>query len=402
MKLSSKIEKCGLSPIRKFSPLVENAKKRGVRVFPLNIGQPDVETPKIYFDTLKSFDEKVLAYAPSEGIHTLTDAVRSYYAKLGVSLDREDILITSGGSEAFQIVLSCILEDGDEIVIPEPFYTNYSTPVTLCGASIQPIPTSPDDGYFYADRERIEKCIHPNTRAIFVTSPGNPTGNVLTKEELRLLLDIAKEHDIFFICDEVYREFSYADNELLSSLQLQGYEENVVVIDSVSKRFSACGARIGQIISKNRELMKQALKLCQCRLSVATVDQLAAAALYSLPDDYFAPVKAEYKKRRDTMLKKLAEIPGAFCSQPEGAFYLMVKLPVDDAEKFQRFLLEDFDDAGDTVLFTYGEAFYATGGKGKNEARLAYTICCEDIERAMDILKTGLERYNNQMKKSGT
>ena len=394
MKFSSKMEKCGLSPIRKFSPLVEDAKKRGIRVFPLNIGQPDVETPKVYFDTLKSFDEKVLAYAPSEGIYVLTDAVRSYYAKLGVSLDREDILITCGGSEAFQIVLSCILDDGDEIVIPEPFYTNYAAPVRLCGASVRPLPTSPADGYFYADRERMETCINEHTRAIFVTSPGNPTGNVLSKEELKLLLDIAREHGLFFICDEVYREFVYSDDELLSSLQFEGYEENVVVIDSVSKRFSACGARIGQIISKNRELMRQALKWCQCRLSVSTVDQLSAAALYSLPDGYFAPVKAEYEKRRDTMFRKLAEIPGAFCSKPEGAFYLMVTLPVDDTEKLQHFLLENFDDAGDTVLFTYGEAFYASEGKGKNEARLAYTICCEDIERAMDVLKKGIEKYN--------
>ena len=396
MKFSSKIEKCGLSPMRKFSGMAEDARSRGIKIYPLNIGQPDVKTPQIFFDTLKSFSEPVLAYAPSDGIPALLDAVKSYYGRIGVTLDRKNILVTSGGSEAFQMIMACILDDGDEIIIPEPFYPNYATSVNLAGASIRPIPTSPEDGYFYADRENIEKCINGKTRAMFITSPGNPTGNVLSKDEIKLLLDIAKEHNLFLVCDEVYREFVYSDEPLLSSLQFEGFEDNVIVIDSVSKRFSACGARIGMVISKNEKFMEQALKWCQCRLCSATVDQLGAAALYSLPENYFDDVKKEYNRRRDTMIEKLHEIPGVRCATPKGAFYVMVSLPVDDADKLQHFMLTDFDDNGDTVLFACGEPFYATPGKGRNEVRLAYTICCEDIERAIDVLKKGIEEYNRQ------
>lgn len=396
MKFSSKIEKCGLSPMRKFSGMAEDARSRGIKIYPLNIGQPDVKTPQVFFDTLKSFSAPVLAYAPSDGIPALLDAVKSYYGRIGVSLERKNILVTSGGSEAFQMIMACILDDGDEIIIPEPFYPNYATSVNLAGASIRPIPTSPEDGYFYADRENIEKCINGKTRAMFITSPGNPTGNVLSKDEIKLLLDIAKEHNLFLVCDEVYREFVYSDEPLLSSLQFAGFEDNVIVIDSVSKRFSACGARIGMVISKNEKFMEQALKWCQCRLCSATVDQLGAAALYSLPENYFDEVKKEYNRRRDTMIKKLHEIPGVRCATPKGAFYVMVSLPVDDTDKLQHFMLTDFDDNGDTVLFACGEPFYATPGKGRNEVRLAYTICREDIERAIDVLKKGIEEYNRQ------
>lgn len=396
MKFSSKIEKCGLSPMRKFSGMAEAAKERGIRIYPLNIGQPDVKTPEIFFRTLKSFREPVLEYAPSDGIPALLDAVKGYYAGIGVKLERKDILVTSGGSEAFQMIMACILDDGDEIIIPEPFYPNYATAVNLTGGVIRPIPTSPENGYFYADRDNIEKCINEKTRAMFITSPGNPTGNVLSADDFKLILDIVKEHDLLLVCDEVYREFVYSDEPLLSSLQFEGYEDNVIVIDSVSKRFSACGARIGMVISKNEAFMEQALKWCQCRLCSATLDQLGAAALYSLPADYFDSVKEEYGRRRDTMMRKLHEIPGVKCETPKGAFYVMVSLPVDDADKLQQFLLTDFDDNGDTVLFACGEPFYGTAGKGKNEVRLAYTICCEDIERAIDILKKGIEEYNKR------
>lgn len=396
MKFSSKIEKCELSPMRKFSGMVDEAKKRGIKVYPLNIGQPDVKTPKIFYDTVKAFNAPVLSYAPSDGIPELLDAVKGYYGRIGVKLERKNILVAGGGSEAYQMILACILDDGDEIVIPEPFYPNYASSVSLAGAKIHPIPTTPENGYFYADRERIESCINEKTRAIFITSPGNPTGNVLSKDELKLLLDIAKEHELFIICDEVYREFVYSDEPLLSSLQFEGYEENVIVIDSVSKRFSACGARVGMVISKNEKFMEQALKYCQLRLCVATIDQLGAAALYSLPANYFDSVKQEYNRRRDTMIRKLHEIPGVICETPKGAFYVMASLPIDDADKLQNFLLTEFDDNGDTVLFACGEPFYGTPGKGRNEVRLAYTICCEDIERAIDLLKKGIEEYNKK------
>jgi aspartate aminotransferase len=253
-----------------------------------------------------------------------------------------------------------------------------------------------EEDYFYADRAKIEACINEHTRAIFVTNPGNPTGSILSPEQLKLMLDIAKEHDLFLICDEVYREFVYAGEPLLSALQYPGYEENVVVIDSVSKRFSACGARVGCVISHNKQFMGEAMKWCQCRLASATVDQIAAAALYGMDPSYFNAVRDEYRLRRDTMVRKLREIPGVVCGLPKGAFYVMCALPVDDADKFQTWLLNDFNDKGETVLFACGEPFYATPGRGRNEVRLAYTINAPDIARAIDILKIAIEKYNNR------
>lgn len=394
MKFSSKIEKCGLSPMRKFAPAAAAAQARGVKIYHLNIGQPDIATPKAYFDAIREFDAPVLEYAPSAGEDVLLDAVRGYYENIGVSLSRDDALITTGGSEALQMVLAAVLDDGDEIIIPEPYYPNYATAVTLAGASVHPISTCPEEGYRYAARERVEACINEHTRAMLFTNPGNPTGNVLSREELKLLLDIAREHELFVICDEVYREFVYSDEPLMSALQFPGYEENVVVIDSVSKRFSACGARIGALISKNRELMAQCMKWCQCRLSVSTVDQLAAAKLYTVGAEYFAAVRAEYMSRRDALMARLKKIPGVVCEVPQGAFYVMAALPVDDADSFQTWLLDEFEDAGETVMFACGEPFYATPGKGRNEVRMAYVLRREDLERAMDILAAAIEKYN--------
>lgn len=394
MKFSSKIEKCGLSPMRKFAPAAAAAEKRGVKIYHLNIGQPDIATPTAYFDALKSFDEPVLEYAPSAGVEELIDAVRGYYARLGVELARGDVLVTTGGSEGMQMLMAAILDDGDEIIVPEPFYPNYSTAVNLSGASIRPIPTCPEEGYRYAVRERVEACINAHTRAILITNPGNPTGNVLTHDELKLMLDVAREHELFIICDEVYREFVYADGPLVSALQFEGYEDNVVVLDSVSKRFSACGARIGMVISRNRELMSQCMKWCQCRLCSATVDQLAAAQLYTVGAEYFTAVREEYRSRRDAMMAKLREIPGVVCETPAGAFYVMAALPVDDADTFQSWLLDEFDDNGETVMFACGEPFYATPGKGKKEVRMAYVLKKQDIERAMDILSKAIKKYN--------
>ena len=394
MKLSSKMERCGLSPMRKFNPYAAKTKERGIKIYHLNIGQPDVETPAPFYEALRNFSDKVVSYAPSSGLPVLLDAVRHYYRGIGVELTRDQILPTSGGSEALQMTFASILDDGDEVVIPEPFYPNYHTSVTLAGATIHPVPTCVEEGYFYADRERVESCINEHTRALFVTNPGNPTGAVLTPEQLKLMLDIAKEHDLFLICDEVYREFVYAGEPLLSGLQYEGYEDNVVVIDSVSKRFSACGARVGMVISKNKELMAQVMKWCQCRLASASVDQVAAAALYHMDPSYFDAVRDEYRLRRDTMVRKLQEIPGCVCREPKGAFYVMCALPIDDADKFQMWLLNEFDDKGETVLFACGEPFYATPGRGKNEVRLAYTINAPDIARAIDILKIAIEKYN--------
>ena len=394
MKLSSKMDRCGLSPMRKFNGEAAKAVENGKTIYHLNIGQPDIITPEAYYEALKSFTAPVLAYAPSPGVPALLDAVRGYYARIGVELSRSEIYATSGGSEALQMAMATILDDGAEIVIPEPFYPNYHTSVTLAGGTIRPVSTCPEEGYRYAVRERVEAAINERTRAIMITNPGNPTGAVLAPEELKLMLDIAKEHDLFIICDEVYREFVYGGEPLMSALQFEGYEDNVIIIDSVSKRFSACGARVGMLISRNKAFMSQALKWCQCRLCSATVDQVASAALYSLDPSYFDAVREEYRNRRDTLMRCLKKIPGVVCQEPKGAFYVMAALPVDDADSFQHWLLNEFDDHGDTVLFACGEPFYATPGKGRNEVRMAYTINCEKIERAMEILAVAIEKYN--------
>ena len=286
-----------------------------------------------------------------------------------------------------------ILDDGDEIIIPEPFYPNYHTSVTLAGATIHPIPTNPKEGYSYADRKAVESAINEHTRAIMITNPGNPTGAVLSHDELKLMLDIAKEHELFIICDEVYREFTYGGEPLMSALQFEGYEDNVIVIDSVSKRFSACGARVGMLISKNKELMAQAMKWCQCRLCSATVDQIGAAALYTLDPSYFDETREEYRHRRDTMVSKLKAIPGVECETPKGAFYIMASLPIDDADKFCEWCLSDFEYEGQTVFMAPASGFYTTPGLGKDEVRMAYVLEKEELAKALTVLKKALEAY---------
>lgn len=396
MKFSSKAQKCGLSPMRKFHPYAVAAKAAGKKIYHLNIGQPDIATPPAFFEAVKNFTEPVLEYAPSPGIPAMVKAVQDYYGRLDVSLAESDILITTGGSEALQILFNCILDDGDEVIIPEPFYPNYNTFIKTAGGSIRPLSTTPEEGYFYADRSRIEALINDKTRAMVVTNPGNPTGMVLTPEQLRMIADVAKEYDIFVIGDEVYREFVYGGEALATLASFPDAADNVVVIDSVSKRFSACGARIGALISKNKELMSHAMKYCQARLSVATLDQVASAALYSVPSDYFNVTREEYKRRRDTVVEGLKKIPGVVCECPKGAFYLMAKLPVDNADTFQQWLLTDFSDNGETVMFAPGESFYATPGRGADEIRIAYVLKEEDLSRAVDLLAKGIEAYNKR------
>ena len=310
MKFSSKILKCQLSPVRKFNPCADQAVAAGRTIYHLNIGQPDIHTPDALYDAIHNFRTPVLAYAASPGIPELIEAIRKYYENIGVGLDESDILITTGGSEALQIAANCLLDDGDEVIVPEPFYPNYHPFITTAGGVIHPLHTRPEEGYFYADRARIEACITPKTKAIMITNPGNPTGTCLTIEQMKMLLDVAVEHDLYLVADEVYREFTY-DGEPLHSFGKFDYgQENLILIDSVSKRFSACGARIGCLITKNKELLGHALKYCQSRLSVATLDQVASAHLYTVGPEYFAAVRDEYKKRRDTLVRKLREIPG--------------------------------------------------------------------------------------------
>ena len=394
MRSSEKAQRCGLSPMRKFHPYAVEAANRGIEILHLNIGQPDIETPAPFFEALRRFADPVVEYAPSPGIVSLNSALRGYYEKIGVILKEEDVLITTGGSEALLIAMLCILDDGDEIIVPEPFYPNYNTFVRAAGGRIRPVTTSAEEGYRYADRTRIEPLINENTRAILINSPGNPTGTVLTPEEMRLVADIAKEYDLWLIADEVYREFAYETGVAGSFAAFMDMAEHVITIDSVSKRFSACGARIGALITKNEEMRQHALKFCQARLSVATIDQLASAALYTVDPSYFDDMRGEYKRRRDTIFREIQKIPSVVCHEPKGAFYMMAKLPVDSADAFQKFLLTDFSDNGQTVMFAPGEGFYATTGCGVDEIRIAYVLDCERLVRAAELLRIGLAVYN--------
>ena len=386
--------------MRKFHPLAVAAKKEGKKIYHLNIGQPDLPTPEAFYEAVHAFADRTLEYEASPGRPIMIDAVKNYYGKLGVDLKDNDILITTGGSEALLFTCLSILDPYTEVIIPEPYYPNYTTFVHAAGGVIRALPTNPWEGYRYAKRERIESLITPNTRAIMITNPGNPTGVVLDQEEMRMIADIAKEHNLFLICDEVYREFCYDDKFGVPTMaRFRDVDENLVIIDSVSKRFSACGARVGCVVTRNKQLQAALLKFCQSRLAVATVDQVGAAALYNVDHDFFKASKAEYKKRRDTVISKLRQIPGVVVEEPMGAFYVMASLPVDNADKFQRWLLEKFTDRGDTVMFAPGAPFYETPGKGINEVRIAYVLKQEDLERAMDVLAKGISAYQRQVMK---
>ena len=400
MQISINANRCEPSPMRKFHPYAVEAEKQGKKIYHLNIGQPDLPTPTAYYDAVRQFANKTLAYDASPGNPVMIDAVRNYYSQLGVDLSPKDVLITTGGSEALLLTCLSILDPYTEVIIPEPYYPNYTTFVHAAGGVIRALPTNPWEGYRYAKRERIESLITKNTRAIMITNPGNPTGVVLDEEEMRMIADIAKEHNLFLICDEVYREFCYDDKFGVPTMaRYRDIDENLVIIDSVSKRFSACGARVGCVVTRNKELQAALLKFCQSRLSVATIDQIGAAALYSVDHEFFRQCKAEYRRRRDTVVSKLRKIPGVVVEEPMGAFYVMASLPVDDTDKFQYWLLEKFSDQGDTVMFAPGAPFYETPGKGINEVRIAYVLKQQDLERAMDVLAKGISAYQREVMK---
>ena len=384
--------------MRKFHPLAVAAEKRGKKIYHLNIGQPDLPTPPAYFEAVRKFDSRTLAYDASPGNPGLIEAIRRYYKRLDVDLDPGDILITTGGSEALLLTCLSILDPYTEVIIPEPYYPNYTTFVHAAGGVIRALPTNPWEGYRYAKRERIESLITKNTRAILITNPGNPTGVVLDENEMRMIADIAKAHDLYLICDEVYREFCYNEKFGVPTMaRFPDIRDNLVIVDSVSKRFSACGARVGCVVTKNKELQQAILKFCQSRLSVATIDQIGAEALYSVDPEFFRKSKQEYRLRRDTVISGLRKIPGVVVEEPMGAFYVMASLPVDDADKFQHWLLETFDDDGDTVMFAPGAPFYETPGKGINEVRIAYVLNREDLNRAMEVLAKGIARYQREV-----
>ncbi len=399
MKLSNKVEAMQFSPIRKFNPYAIQAEKDGKKVYHLNIGQPDVETPECFMEAIRNFDEKVIAYAESGGRPELHSAVIDYFKKYGVDYEPSDMIVTNGGSEALSMTFISLLNEGDEVLVPEPYYTNYSTFALMAGGIVKPIPTSAEDGFAYADKDKIEACITPKTKAICCLEPGNPTGNVLTIDEMKIIGEVAEKHDLMIIADEVYREFVYDGRTPASFAQIPELAQRVIVVDSVSKRFSACGARIGLCISKNKDFMAGILKIAQGRLCVSTVDQIGSAALFRLPDSYYDEVKAEYCGRRDVVVEELNKIPGFSAFVPGGAFYMTCKLPVEDIEDFLMFLLTEFDDNGETVMFAPAEGFYATPGKGKDEIRIAYVLKQEDMKRGVELIRLGLEAYNKKIGK---
>ena len=385
------------SPIRRFNTFAFEAEDQGKKVYRLNIGQPDVETPKCFKEAIDNYDQKVIAYAESGGVNELLDAM-IYYMKrdFDMEYDRKDILVTNGGSEALILTFTAILNPGEEAIIAEPYYTNYSTFCNEVNGKLVPITTSADDGYNWAKRDLIEAAITPRTKAICCLSPGNPTGRVLTLEDMKLIGDIAKEHDLWIISDEVYREFVYDGGEAHSFGQLDDIADRVILVDSVSKRWSACGARIGAAISKNKDFMEALLKLAQGRLCVPTLEQIGAAALYRMDKSYYDEAKAEYEARRDAAYEEISKIPGVVCQKPAGAFYMTCRLPVDSAEDFLMFLLKEFDDNGETVMFAPASGFYATPGLGIDEMRIAYVLTPDKMRRACELIKLGVEAYNNR------
>lgn len=393
MQLSNRAREIQASPIRKLMPHAVAAKKRGTKVYHLNIGQPDIPTPQVMIDVYHQFSDKVLAYGPSQGLDVYRDGLVKYYQKYGIELKENQIIVTIAGSEAVTFAMYVCCEAGDEVIIPEPFYTNYNGFATMAGITVKPLTTYAEDGFQLPAEHKIEALIGPKTKAIMICNPGNPTGTVYSKEDIFRLCAIAKKHNLFVISDEVYREFTYGDVKHTSVLDVPGMEELAVMVDSVSKRYSACGARIGCIVSRNKELMAATLKFAQARLCPPTVDQLAALACVDLGDEYFTPLLTEYKNRRDLVLDELAKIPGIICVKPQGAFYIIAKLPIENAEDFVIWLLDNFEIDGETVMAAPAEGFYATPGLGRDELRLAYVLNEDDLRKAMHIFRLGLEEY---------
>jgi aspartate aminotransferase len=382
------------SPVRKLVPIATRVKKEGKKVYHLNIGQPDIETPNVFMEAINNYDTSIIKYSFSQGEPVLINAIQEYFKRDGIIFEEDEILITNGGSEALTFATIAICDPGDEILVPEPFYTNYNGFTGAVNVNIKPITTKAENGFHLPNKEEIVKLITPKTKAILFSNPGNPTGTILTKEELEMVAEIAKEHDLYVISDEVYRGMAYDGLQGISMGSIKGVEDRVLVLESVSKRYSACGARIGSIASKNKPLMKNILKLCQARLCVATLEQIGAAALYKLPTSYTEEIKNEYEKRRDIVYETLSSIPGVVCEKPTGAFYVVAKLPVKNAEEFVIWMLEEFDLDGETIMLSPAEGFYATKGLGIDEVRIAYVLNAEDMKKAMYILQKGLEQYN--------
>ena len=381
------------SPIRKLVPYAEAAKKRGTKVFHLNIGQPDIETPAAILDAVRNTDIKVLEYSHSAGFESYRKKLVQYYGKNGIDVNHNQIIVTTGGSEAILFSIMSCLDPGDEIIIPEPFYANYNGFSTSAGVKIVPIPSGIENGFALPSIDAFEKAVTTRTKAIMICNPNNPTGYLYSAEELEVLKQICLKHDLFLFSDEAYREFCYDGRKHISALSLDGLEDHAILMDTISKRYSACGGRIGAFITRNQQVLDAAMKFAQARLSPPSFAQILGEAAVDLPDNYFDEVHAEYTSRRNLLVKRLEAMPGVKCPLPGGAFYAMAQLPVADSEKFCQWLLEEFSHNGATVMMAPAAGFYATPGKGKNEVRLAYVLNNDDINAAMDCLEAALKIY---------
>jgi len=381
------------SPIRKFKPYADDAIKKGIKVYFINIGDPDVPTPQPVIDAFHAFDDEVLAYGPAQGFLELRQAIAAYFEPYGIPLTENNVIVTTGGSEGIMFAFSAVADPGDEIIIPEPFYTNYNGFASLASVKIVPLPLRVEDGFRLPSRAEIESLITPRTKALLLCSPNNPTGTVYTPEELGRVAAIAKERDLFLIGDEVYKEFIYDGASHKSILEYSEIEDRTIVVDSISKRFSCCGARIGAVITRNCDVFQAVLKFAQARLCPPSVEQRAALAAYRMGMGYFTPVRQEYQRRRDVLYEGLRSIPGVLAYKPQGAFYITVQFPIKDCEHFVTWMLTEFNLDGETVMVAPGSGFYSTPGKGQNEVRIAYVLEVEKIKRALVVLRAGLEKY---------
>lgn len=380
------------SPIRKLVPFAEKARKKGIKIYHLNIGQPDIETPPEILDAVRKSDFKVLEYSHSAGNESYRKKLVDYYQSVNIQVDHNEIIITTGGSEAILFGFMSCLDAGDEVIIPEPFYANYNGFAVTAGVTVKPITSNIETGFGLPPIEEFEKLITSKTKAIIICNPNNPTGYLYSREELEVLKTIVIKHDLYLFSDEAYREFCY-EGKHFSAMQLEGAEKNVILMDTISKRYSACGARIGALVTHNTEVLQTAMKFAQARLSPPEFGQILGEAAVDLPADYFNKPKAEYRLRRDTIVRRLNNIPGVFCPNPGGAFYAMASLPIDDTDNFCQWLLESFDYNGATLMLAPATGFYGTEGLGKNEVRLAYVLNVDAINHAMDCLEKALEVY---------
>jgi aspartate aminotransferase len=399
LSISHRGERMPASPIRKLVPFAESAKKKGIHVYHLNIGQPDIETPPSILDAVRKADFKVLEYSHSAGNESYRRKLVKYYKKVGIEIDHTQIIVTTGGSEAILFGFMSCLDAGDEVIIPEPFYANYNGFAVAADVVVCPITSRIENGFALPPINAFEKAITPRTKAIVICNPNNPTGYLYSKEEMQTLKEIVKKHNLYLFSDEAYREFCY-EGEHISAMQLSGIEEHVIVMDTISKRYSACGARIGTFITRNKKVTDTALKFAQARLSPPSFGQILGEAAVDLPENYFESTKAEYLKRRDTLVKRLNNMPGVFCPNPGGAFYAMARLPIDDSDKFCQWLLESFSFNKETVMLAPATGFYGTKGLGKNEVRLAYVLNSKDLNKAMDCLERALVEYPEKVNKA--